>query len=180
MNQDYGVVTAPDTVRIERLLPGSVERVWSYLTDPAKRATWFAGGPMELRPGGKVELRFHNNQLTPGDDAPPPKYAAYGGEISMTGRITAIEPPHRLVYTWNEEGGSASEVEFQLAERGDKTRLVLTHRRLRDRGAMLSVSGGWHAHLAILLARLEERDPPKFWREHTRLEAEYDKRIPSP
>ena len=38
MSQDYGVVTAPDTVKIERMLPGPIERVWAYLTDPAKRA----------------------------------------------------------------------------------------------------------------------------------------------
>lgn len=173
MNQDYGVVTAPDTVRIERLLPGPIERVWSYLTDPAKRATWFAGGNMELSPGGAVELKFHNSNLTPGDDAPPPKYASHGGEFSMKGRVTACEPPHRLAFTF----GESSEVEFTLTSRGDKTQLVVTHRRIRDRAAMLSFAGGWHAHLAILVARLEERDPPKFWRTHTRLEAEYDKRI---
>ena len=35
---DYGTKTAPDTLRIERTLPGPIERVWTYLTDPAKRA----------------------------------------------------------------------------------------------------------------------------------------------
>jgi len=30
-------------------LPGPIERVWEYLTDPDKRARWFAGGPMEPR-----------------------------------------------------------------------------------------------------------------------------------
>jgi uncharacterized protein YndB with AHSA1/START domain len=39
---DYGVLTAPDTLRIERLLPGPIERVWQYLTDSDKRATWLA------------------------------------------------------------------------------------------------------------------------------------------
>ena len=41
---DYGVLTAPDTLRIERLLPGPIERVWQYLTDSDKRATWLAVG----------------------------------------------------------------------------------------------------------------------------------------
>jgi hypothetical protein len=36
-SRDYGVVTAPDTVHLERLLPGPIERVWSYLTDSEKR-----------------------------------------------------------------------------------------------------------------------------------------------
>ena len=34
---EYGVVTEPGTVRFERLLPGSVDLVWAYLTDPEKR-----------------------------------------------------------------------------------------------------------------------------------------------
>lgn len=44
---DYGEVVEPGTVRIERLLPGPIERVWAYLTDVDKRATWLAGGLLE-------------------------------------------------------------------------------------------------------------------------------------
>lgn len=178
MNQDYGVTTAPDAVRIERMLPGPIERVWAYLTEPAKRATWFAGGATELCVGGAMALDFHNDRLTEGDDAPPPKYAKYGGPITMTSHVTACEPPRLLAYTWGEENGGNSEVRFELTPRGDQVHLVLTHRRLRDRDALLSVSGGWHAHLDILVALLEGRDPPKFWRSHSRLEAEYERRIP--
>ena len=32
IHTSYGVVTEPGTVRIERLLPGPAERIWSYLT----------------------------------------------------------------------------------------------------------------------------------------------------
>ena len=46
------------TVRLERLLPGPIERVWAYLTESDKRATWFASGPFELRVGGKADLHF--------------------------------------------------------------------------------------------------------------------------
>ena len=42
---DLATATATDTVRLERLLPGPIERVWAYLTEPDKRATWFAGSP---------------------------------------------------------------------------------------------------------------------------------------
>ncbi|MBB3059863.1 uncharacterized protein YndB with AHSA1/START domain [Microbulbifer rhizosphaerae] len=35
--EDYGVMTAADTLRIERLLPGPLERVWQYLVDSDKR-----------------------------------------------------------------------------------------------------------------------------------------------
>ena len=48
---DYGVLTAPDTLHIERLLPGPIERVWQYLTDSDKRATWLAAGNVEQQIG---------------------------------------------------------------------------------------------------------------------------------
>lgn len=40
---DYGMIIEPGTLRIQRLLPGPIERVWAYLTESDKRAT--AGGP---------------------------------------------------------------------------------------------------------------------------------------
>jgi hypothetical protein len=54
---------------------------------------------------------------------------------------------------------------------------VLTHRRLGDRAAMLSVAGGWHAHVGILIDHLEGREPGPFWSTHARLEAAYDQRL---
>lgn len=175
---DYGIVTAPDTVSIERLLPGPIERLWHYLTDSDKRASWLAAGPMELHVDGKVEHVFRNSELTPNDQPPPPKYAQYGNEARLEGRITACEPPHLLSYTWGGDPGAASEVRFELTPQGDKVRLVVTHSRLATRDGMLSVAAGWHVHLDILAARLEDRTPPGFWTTHTRLEAEYDQRIP--
>ena len=48
----YGTLSDDATLTLERLLPGSIDRVWAYLTDSDKRARWLASGPMELRPGG--------------------------------------------------------------------------------------------------------------------------------
>ena len=169
----YGVLTAPDTLRIERELPGPIERVWTYLTDSEKRGTWLASGPMDLRVGGAVEHVFRNSELTRDDDAPPKKYEKYAGESKLHGRVTACEPPRRLSYLW----GDSSEVTFELEPRGDRVRLVVTHQRLGSRDEILSVSGGWHTHLEILASRLAGTEPPGFWRTHTRLEAEYARRL---
>lgn len=174
----YGSVIAPRTVRFQRLLPGPIERVWSYLTDPEKRGTWLAKGNMDLRVDGPVELIFNNNQLTGHDENAPPKYAKYGGEIHMSGRVIACEPPRLLTYTWAENFGEASEVTFELTPQGKNVLLTLTHRKL-SRQDMLSVSGGWHAHLDILADRLEGRKPEPFWSAHERLENEYATRIPA-
>ncbi|HKZ72525.1 MAG TPA: SRPBCC family protein [Steroidobacteraceae bacterium] len=175
---DYGVVTDPTTLRLERLLPGPIERVWSYLTDPEKRGKWLASGPMELRVGGRVEHTFDNSHLTNVHEPTPEKYKQYE-RVTFIGRVTRFEPPHVLSYTWAESWGSDSEVTFELTPRGDQVFLALTHRRLVDRAAMVNVAGGWHTHLGILADLLNGRDSPGFWSTHAKLEAEYEKRIPS-
>ena len=54
--EPFATMPAPATVRIERLLPGPIERVWAYLTESDKRRRWFAAGPMDLQPGGRRRL----------------------------------------------------------------------------------------------------------------------------
>lgn len=173
---DYGIRTAPDTVRVERLLPGPIERVWQYLTDGRLRAQWLAGGDMEPRIGGHVDLQFHNSALTGNDDPPPAKYARYD-DARMGGTITDYDPPRLLAYTWG-EGDDASHVRFELGVRGEQVQLVVTHSRLGSRDGMLSVAAGWHAHLDILRDRMTGHAPDGLWRAHARLEAEYAQRLP--
>lgn len=175
----YGKVIAPGTVRLERLLPGPIERVWDYLTDSQKRGMWLAAGAMELRVGGRVEHVFRNGTLTENDDPPPPKYASHNEESRMQGRVTACDPPHLLAYTWGDGGSAPSEVRFDLSVRGTQVLLVVTHSRLATRDETISVAGGWHTHLGILVDRLAGRIPAGFWRTHTSVEAEYEKRIPA-
>ncbi|MCC8364383.1 SRPBCC family protein [Lysobacter sp. A6] len=175
---DYAQPLSADTVRIERTLPGPIERVWAYLVDPALRALWLATGDIEPRVGGRVEHVWHNNALTDNDDPAPQKYAHIAEEARMQGRVTVFDPPRTLAYTWGEVEAESSEVRYELTAQGDDVRLVLTHRRLASRVVMLSVAAGWHTHLDILVARLEGSTPEGFWRRHTRLESEYDKRLP--
>ena len=175
---EHGIITEAGAIRFERLLPGPIERVWEYLVDSDMRRTWLAQGPMELRPGGAVEMTWYNSELAGPEELTPEKFAKYEG-YSMRGRVLEADPPHRLVYTWPEEVGSESEVSFELAERGEKVLLTLTHRRLDRRSLVVGVGGGWHSHLAVLEARLEGRDPPPFWPMVERLEHEYEARVPA-
>ena len=70
---EYGEMLSPNTVRFERLLPGPIDRVWSYIIDGEKRAQWLCGGDTEARTGGKIELRFHNGTISDLPDDPPPE-----------------------------------------------------------------------------------------------------------
>jgi uncharacterized protein YndB with AHSA1/START domain len=76
---EYGVVIEPRTVRFERVLPGPIERVWSYLTDSEKRGKWLASGPMELRVGGRVDLKFHNAKLSAKAEPTPERFKKFEG-----------------------------------------------------------------------------------------------------
>ena len=144
---EYGTFTEPGTIYFKRLLPGPIERVWAYLTEPEKRGEWLASGDMELKVGGKVELVFNHKNLTPHEDPAPEKYKEYEGESRMQGKITRLNPPRLLSYTWSEASGE-SEVTFELTPKDGRVLLELTHRNLgENKEVLLSVGAGWHAHL---------------------------------
>ncbi|GGH10832.1 ATPase [Alsobacter metallidurans] len=168
----YAQPIAADAIRIERVLPGPRERVWRYLTEPDLRRRWLAGGQFDLAQGGAVELEFHNNALTENDEPPPAEYAAHGGPSTLTGKVLACEPPAMLAFTWGEEPAS-SHVRFDLAEEGDKVRLTVTHSRVLKPGMATSVSAGWHTHLDLLVAALEDRKHEGFWRSFARIQPFY-------
>ena len=178
MELAFASMVAPATVRLERRLPGPIERVWAFLTEADKRGQWLASGDMEQRVGGRVDLCFDNSKLTGNDEPPPPKYARHAGESHLAGRITDCDPPNLLAFDWG-SGEHPSHVRFELTSQGDEVLLRIVHSRLPDREQMLSVAGGWHTHVGILDARLRGVEPEGFWKTHTRLEAEYDKRLPA-
>lgn len=173
----YGTIIAPNTIQFKRLLPGPIERVWAYLTESDKRSKWLASGDMDLRVGGETELFWlHTNLDTTKPDDPPEKYK---NGHRMKARITRCEPPHVLGYTWGAREDALSEVIFELSQHGNGVLLVLTHYRLPNQNDLLGVSGGWHAHLDVLVEHLNGRTAPAFWDAHATLHAEYKQRQPA-
>ena len=168
---DFGTASEPGTFRIERILPGPIERVWAYLTEPEKRRKWFGAGPMELRAGGRVALQFRFSELTE-EKTPPTK----DDSCQVPGRVIKCDPPRLLSYTWG-DAPDASEVTFELTPRGKSVLLVITHRRLGDSGKTISVASGWHTHLDILADVIAGRAPRPFWTTKSRMEEQYGKRI---
>lgn len=166
----YGELIEPGTLRIQRLLPGPIERVWDYLTQSDLRRQWLASGQMEAEVGAHFELVWRNDELT---DPPGPRPDGFPEEHRMQSQVTACDPPHRLAFTWDGSG----EVSFELSPQGDQVRLTVTHRGLPDRNTKLMVGAGWHAHLDILVARVSGEEPAPFWDVWTRLRGEYDERI---
>lgn len=159
--------TASDTIRMERLLDAPVETVWRWLTEPDLRKQWFAGGRIDSRVGGEIELVFDHDDLSEDDVLYPARYAEHKGAVGRE-RIVEYDPPRRFAISWDE--GKEGTVLFELFEVGDRTRLVLTHSGISGPGPMANFGGGWHAHLAVLEARLAGRRVRDFWALHAESE----------
>jgi uncharacterized protein YndB with AHSA1/START domain len=130
-------------VRFERILPGPIERVWEFLTDPERLPDWFGEAIIEPRAGGSVKLQ--------------------GGHIR--GVITQWDPPHRLTYTWNVFSGDElrsahpeSYVSFVLEPSGNDVLLTLTHLPVLERFEKQNAMG-WHTFLDMLTAAAHGESP---------------------
>jgi len=170
--EPYGALVEPATLKVERRLPGPIDRVWAYLTQSDLRRQWLASGEMQPKTGTSFELTWRNDELT---DPPGVRPEGMGAVHSQECRLLAFDPPHRLAFTF----GGAGEVRFELAEDGADVRLTLIHSRAPNRSTLLMVSAGWHMHLDVLAARLADRRPEPFWDGWERLKSEYDRRLPA-
>ena len=163
---------SPRHSKIQRLLPGPIERVWAFLTESELRRKWLAAGPMEMEVGAPFELVWRNDELT---DPPGQRPPGFSEEHRMQSRITELDPPRKLSFAWQGSG----DVTFELEPQGNDVLLTLVHRRLPSRSMMLGVSAGWHMHLDVLVATAKGEAPAPFWDGMTRLRQEYDRRLPA-
>lgn len=175
--QNFGIPLQRDTVRFERLLPGPIERVWSFLVDSEKRGQWLAQGSMPVTVGESFELHFDNSRLSSRTSPVPEAFQRYDRPRTSQHRLTRFDPPHALSFSWGSEE-APSEVSIDLSAVGDRVRLVLVHTRLPERGSVLMVSGGWHTHLDVLAQRLAGQEPGAFWTAFAEVHREYDRRLP--
>ena len=93
----------------------------------------------------------------------------------MQSRITELDPPRKLSIAWNISG----DVTFELEPKGEGVLLTVIRRRLPDRSILLRVSAGWYMHLDILVARAMGNELAPFWDGWSRLQKEYDQRLPA-
>ena len=160
-------------MRLERLLPGPVERLWAYITDSKKRATGSAGGEFEPRVGGKRRDASSTTTTCPEDTTPPNKGLGPG---PFEGVITRLEPLRVLAHTMKWDSGD-TEVTYELSPRGKDVLLIITHAGLSARDLRLGVMGGWDVHTGILADVLNGVEPRPFWSTHAMLEKQYAARF---
>lgn len=170
---DHAASPAPKTVRLERLLPGPIDRVWAFLTEPEKRKRWFAGG--DMAESGAFNLFFQHSNIT--DEPGPERFETAVEGFDSPCEMVRWDPPRALAFSWRGDTG-ASLVTWELFEKGADVLFVITHTELPNRDEMVDVSGGWHAHTDILEAVLRGTKPKPFWANIAELEKYYDALYP--
>jgi NAD(P)-dependent dehydrogenase (short-subunit alcohol dehydrogenase family)/uncharacterized protein YndB with AHSA1/START domain len=138
---DAAISPAGLTLRMERLLPLSIEDAFSAWIDPAAIARWFIhaadvhwvdGPEVDARPGGS--FRFH--------------VAGTAGAFEFTGTYREIAESARLEFTWRWrslpifDGPGDTSVVVEL-ERSEGTRMTLVQTHLPHREALEAHRRGW-------------------------------------
>jgi uncharacterized protein YndB with AHSA1/START domain len=154
--------TAPDTIRMERMLDAPVETVWRYLTEGELRAQWFAGGS-DAQPGGDLDLVFDHDKLSADEVPYPEAYAKHKCAVSHE-KVVRFEPKRVLAFTFGE--GKNGIATFELFPDEGRTRLVLTHSGITSGTGAQDFGSGWNSHLVVLQEKLAGRSVRNFWELH--------------
>ena len=180
-----GELREDGTLVFERLLPGPIERVWAYLVDGEKRASWLGGGDMPVAPGASGRMTFNLSRLT--DETPPERFVGADAPMVMDYKVLACEPPRRVRFTWPDAapegetppaGAIGSEVEIELIPQGQEVRLRLTHSGMHyGRDGTVGLMAGWETHLGLLADDLGRASRRPFWASYLAAEARYSERI---
>jgi len=160
------------TLRIERRLPGPIERVWAYIVEPEKRALWWVGGSWDLRVGGETQCLWDHTRLS--HEPTPEAWKAFDG-MTTSGTISRLDPPRLLAYR-GDMGDGEFEVIFELTPDGDDVIFSITQAPVSEAGKP-SFASGWHAYVDILEDRVRNVKPRAFWTNFDRLQAEYATRF---
>jgi uncharacterized protein YndB with AHSA1/START domain len=130
------------SVRLQRDFRAPVARVFEAWSNPAFITKWWKNldvAKMDFRPGGELELRWKS----------------WDGRV--TGTFREIVQNERIVFTWSAdptpEGCAESRVTLELEDRGEITRLTLTHDLNADKAEADMHRDGWSKALIDLAAR---------------------------
>lgn len=139
---NFGALTIRRGLPVE---PAAVSRAW---TDPARLARWMspygdAEAIVDPRPGGSLRIVMRGP----------------GREIEHSGEFRLVEPPTRLVFTWQSEftGEAPSLVTVTLRPHPEGTELKLVH-QLLPADQVVPHTGGWQV-LFEQLVRLLVSEP---------------------
>jgi uncharacterized protein YndB with AHSA1/START domain len=121
-------------IRFERRLDHPVERVWAAITDPAQMSGWWGDADVDLREGGRFDVRWLNTDEK-------------GDSAHMHGTIERLEPG-RLIEIHGDIHGVLL-VELEPSGEGRTLLRFSSTLDLPDE-FRTKVLAGWHTHLDAL------------------------------
>lgn len=129
------------SIEKDLFIKATPQRVFQALTEKAELERWFAQtAELDLRPGGAISFYW-------------------GPGVFESGQIVALDPPHRLSYTWEAMEPSPVTITFKLNAENDGTRLHLIHTGIgegKDWDHYYNLrNNGWNVHLTHLTTWLE-------------------------
>jgi uncharacterized protein YndB with AHSA1/START domain len=144
-------LTSPDEAiaEVRRRLAAPPAKVFGAFADASLVSRWLTPSPevtltvlvFEFRVGGAYRFAYH----------------VPGGTMFVNGTYRAIEPPSRIVFSWNieppdEHAGISSEVTITLEPDGSGTALHIRHEQLTRPGAAARHAEGWRGAIDQLSA----------------------------
>ncbi|UWQ91116.1 SRPBCC domain-containing protein [Aliisedimentitalea scapharcae] len=139
-------------LRLERDFPVTPDRLYVWLTDPAKLLQWWGPEGMTI---GEHDLNLTKPgpwlSVMVGDDS--------GQKFKVSGQVTHVDPPKSVGFTWGwhddqDQRGPESHVTFSVSETATGARLTIDHRDLDDSEMSASHERGWSSALSKLTAKL--------------------------
>ena len=126
------MTTTANSIRLERTIDPSIERVYAAWTDPSLLTKWYCPNP-----AWEVKLE--------GDIAAGHDYRVHMGEHVVEGSYTELTPPTTIAFTWRWANldNPFSNVRVELTEAAEGTLLVLTHTDLADAEDAKNHEDGW-------------------------------------
>jgi len=140
-------------LEIERTFDAPAEEVFEAWTSGEVLRRWFHGDPEWETPTAEVDLRVGGRYRI---DMRAPD----GTLHRVTGTYREVDPPNRLVYTWQWEttpGATETLVTVEFHDRAGRTEVVLTHERLPDAEARARHEHGWNGCFEKLATLFAER-----------------------
>ncbi len=91
-NSEKGIMTDRGVVEVSRRLAATPETVFPYFTDAPRYVAWMGrDATLEPAPGGVYRVQM-------------------GDGFAASGTFLAVDPPHRLVFTWGWAQGAGQRV----------------------------------------------------------------------
>ncbi|MET9317857.1 SRPBCC domain-containing protein [Kribbella sp. NPDC003505] len=133
-------------IRIERVLPATIGRVYDAWTRAEVLVRWYCPNP-------KLELKVDADVRAGGS------YVVEMGPHVVRGTYLEVDPPHRLVFSWKWDGtdDEPTRVEVELTEVADGTRMVLSHTGFATAEDAANHRMGWDPQVERLAAVLGVR-----------------------